>query len=63
MTPPGAVIFRLAAHPNDGLTGQHERCTIIREALFYATAILLVEIITSGSPWLSHGLLKSVEVG
>jgi hypothetical protein len=32
-------------------------------SLFYVTSILLVEIITSGSLRLSHGLLKSVEVG
>ena len=63
MTPPDAVIFNVAAHPNDGFTGQQKRCTIIREAFIYATAILLIEIITSGSLWLSHGLLKSVEVG
>ena len=63
MTPPDGVIFNVAAHPDEGLMGQQKRCTLIREADFYATAILLIEIITSGSLWLSHGLLKSVEVG
>ena len=63
MTPPDAVIFNVAAHPDEGLMGQQKRCTLIREAYFYATSILRIQIITSGSPWLSHGLLKSVEVG
>jgi hypothetical protein len=32
MTPPDAVIFHGAAHPNERVTGQLKRCTVIREA-------------------------------
>jgi len=32
MTPPDAVVFPGAAHPNEGVTGQQKRCTVIREA-------------------------------
>jgi hypothetical protein len=32
MTPPDAVIFPSAAHPNEKVTGQQKRCTVIREA-------------------------------
>jgi len=63
MSSPDTVIFCGAAHPGEGLAGGQKRCTIIREAYFYATSILLIEIITFGSLWLSHGLYKNVEAG